>query len=268
MLHPTSFLMPKTKANLFLILASLITVSVFAINGRTEQVTGDATSVAEVALPVKAQNATAHAAFAVTWARTETSADGRTSLLQTTKRYQRSDGLYKLVHTYHGREGANDRIETLFGFVGLGVFRLDEGHRQLVFAGPQVAEQPEDVEVYLRADPRFDREEDVRGQRAIVWRSVMGRSSGYTEEYRAVSLGGLLIKRVEVSPRRRQVFEPTSIEMGEPDAGLFRELYRYPANYALYERSIQQAGRADHPETAQLMRELLQRMKTVKPDGH
>ena len=195
-----------------------------------------------------------------------TSPDGQSRPLQTSKRYQRADGAYKLVHTIQSQNGSADRVETVFGFIGLGAFRLDEERRQLVFIAPMTEEQPEDVEAYLRADPRFNREEDVRGQRSIVWRRSTHRDAGFIEEYRAPSLGGLLIKRVEDSPRGRQIFEPTAFEMGEPDAGLFTELFQYPSEYARYEQSIAQADRDQRHDAARLMRELVRRMKTVKPE--
>lgn len=148
-------------------------------------------------------------AFTVAWTRTATTPDGQSQLLQTTSRYQRADGAYKLVHLIQSQNGSAGRVETVFGFVGLGAFRLDEARRQLVFISPMTEEQPEDVEGYLRADPRFNREEDVQGQHCIVWRTSTHRDTGFVEEYRAPALGGLLIKRVEESARGRQVLEPT-----------------------------------------------------------
>jgi hypothetical protein len=207
--------------------------------------------------------------FTITWIRTLTTPDGQTYQLQTSTRSQRADGAYKLVHTFHDRDGAADRVEIVYGFLGLGVFRLDGARRQLVFDAPLTDEQPKDLEAYLRADPRFDRVEDVQGQRAIVWRTTTaadaGSDAGYAEDYRAPALGGLLIKQVEDSPRGRQVFEPTAIELGEPAAGLFAELYEYPADYARYEQSIEREERGQQHDTARLMRELVRRMKTVKP---
>jgi len=78
----------------------------------------------------------------------------------------------------------------------------------------------------------------VRGHRAVVLRTSAD-GAGYAEEYRALSFGGLLIKRVEDSGRGRDVWKPTNIEMGEPDDGLFADLFRYPADYAHYEQTIQ-----------------------------
>lgn len=207
-------------------------------------------------------------AFTVAWTRTATAPDGQSQLLQTTRRYQRADGAYKLVHTIQSQNSSAGRVETVFGFVGLGAFRLDEARRQLVFISPMTEEEPEDVEGYLRADPRFNREEEVQGQRSIVWRTSTHRDTGFVEEYRAPALGGLLIKRVEESARGRQVLEPTEIDMGEPAANLFVELEQYPADYARYEESIARADREQRLDAARLMRALMHRMKKAKPDKH
>ncbi|MCA1565772.1 MAG: hypothetical protein LC803_09070 [Acidobacteria bacterium] len=205
-------------------------------------------------------------AFTITLTRTTSTPDGQSRLLQTSKRYQRADGAYKIVHTFPGRGGAADRVEIVLGLAGLGAFRLDEEQRRLIFISPMVEEQPEDVETYLRDDPRFNREENVQGQHSIVWRTSTPRDAGFIEEYRAPALGGLLIKRVEESARGRQALETTEIEMAEPAASLFHDLYQYPADYTRYEQSIEQAERAQQRDTARVMRELLRRMKTFKLD--
>ncbi|HZH30465.1 MAG TPA: hypothetical protein VEY11_06855 [Pyrinomonadaceae bacterium] len=216
--------------------------------------------------PPPSQRPDRQQAFTISWTRTMTGPDGQPRLLQTSKRYQRADGAYKLVHTIRGQNGSADRVETVFGYIGLGAFRLDEERRQLVFIAPMTEDQPEAVEAYLRADPRFKREDVVQGQRAIVWRSAKQRDAGFVEEFRAPTLGGLLIKRVEESGRRRQVLEPTEIEMGEPAAGLFAELEQYPADYARYDQSIARQERDGQHDAARLMRELTHRMKSLKPD--
>ncbi|HEV7904479.1 MAG TPA: hypothetical protein VGO96_11615 [Pyrinomonadaceae bacterium] len=214
--------------------------------------------------PVASQHPARQSAYTVSWTHTATSPDGHARLLQTTTRYQRADGAYKLVHTYHAPERVAGRVEVYFGFDGLGVFRLDAERKQLVFTAPLLEDAPEDVREALREDPRFEREEDVRGQSAFVLRTTAPGGAGYTEEYRAPALGGLLVKRVEESARGRQAMEPTELALGEPDASLFAELGQYPADYAAYERSIAQMERGEGREAAQLMRELMRRMQTKK----
>ena len=184
-----------------------------------------------------------HTAFTISWERTETSADGRSRLLRTTTRYQRADGLYKLVQTYPAREDTAARVETYYGYVALGLFRLDEAQGRLVFVAPQSDEGSEDVEAALRSDPRFDREEDVRGQRALVMRTRGADEADYTEEFHAPALGGLLVRRVEYSPVRREVWEPTSVDLGDPSASLFTDIDRYRPDYTHYEREIQKTQR-------------------------
>ncbi|HEY9405478.1 MAG TPA: hypothetical protein VIQ24_22700 [Pyrinomonadaceae bacterium] len=210
-----------------------------------------------------------HIAFIISWERTETSAGGHSRLLHTTTRYQRSDGLYKLVQTYPAREGDAGRVVNYFGYLGLGLFRLDEKRQRLVFVVPQSYERSAVVESALRADPRFDREEDVRGQRALVMRTVEADEAAYTEEFHAPALGGLLVRRVEHSPIRREVWEPSNIEFGEPAASLFADIDRYRPDYTHYEREIQKRQREPQlRHLAQTMRELMARMRAVRPDGH
>jgi hypothetical protein len=220
------------------------------------------------ATALAAERPTQMPAFTITWERTATSPDGLARLLRTTKRYQRSDGVYKLVQTHQEQDGRGDsRVEIYYGFVGLGVFRFDAQRGRLIFFAPQIDDRTQDVESALRADPRFDREEDVWGQRAVVLRTSAD-GAGYAEEYRALSFGGLLIKRVEDSGRGREVWEPTNIEMGEPDNGLFADLFRYPADYTHYEQTIQRTERDRQQRgVARIMRELMSRMKVVKAQG-
>ncbi|HEY0100135.1 MAG TPA: hypothetical protein VGB76_14390 [Pyrinomonadaceae bacterium] len=207
-------------------------------------------------------------AFTISWERTETSADGHSRLLRTTTRYQRSDGLYKLVQIYPAREDAAGHVETYYGYVGLGLFRLDETQGRLVFVASQSDERSEDVEAALRSDPRFDREEDVRGQRALVMRTVGEDEAAYKEEFHAPALGGLLVRRVEHSAIRREVWEPTGIEFGEPAASLFADIDRNRPDYTHYEREIQKTQRdPQQRRAAQVMRELMARMRAVRPDA-
>jgi len=208
-------------------------------------------------------------AFSVTWKHTVTAADGQSRVLLTTKRDQRSDGLFKLVHTFHARDGATSRAETYFGYMGLGTFRLDEARRRLVFAAPMLDERAADIEAALRDHPRYDREEDVRGQRCVVWRTPAERGGpGYREDYRAPALGGLLVKRVEVTPNgREETMEPTDLQLGEPDGGLFAELSQYRVDYTHFERKIGEMARRGDQESLPAMREGLRRMRAARPDA-
>lgn len=229
----------------------------------TEPPASSAASVAGTA-----QHETRQSAFTITWETIQTSADGRSRLLHTTTRYQRSDGIYKFRRTYPAREGDANRTLTYFGYVGLGLFRLDEAGQRLVFITSESDEQSEDLETALRADPRFDREEDVRGQRAVVLRIPGQDRAAYKEEYRATALGGIPIKSVEHTPRGREVWEPTSIELGEPAASLFAGLNGYTPDYTQYERKIQRMERdPEQRAAARIMRALLKRVRAVRPDG-
>jgi hypothetical protein len=186
-------------------------------------------------------------------------------MLSTLQRFQRSDGTYKLVETSSDLDGTTRRVQTSLGFVGLGVFRLDETRGRLVFTGPQVDDPPGNVEQGLRSNQLFAREESVAGFNTIVWRKA-GRSEGdFGEEYRAPSLGGVVIKSVKVTARGREVVEPTAIQIGEPASILFRELLLFPSDYSIYERRVQEIARQGDAETARLMQQYLERMRQLRP---
>lgn len=204
-------------------------------------------------------------AFTLTTSRTIRRGNEGDRLLSTAQRSQRADGIYKLVQTFYAPDGAVTGKQTYFGFIGLGVFRVDEARKLLVFTGPLIDDRPADIERYLRSHELFAREESVAGVTAMVWRQADADTEEVREEYRAPSLGGLLIKTVKVSARERETIEPTSIPIGEPATYLFSELFSYPADYSSYERQVQQTEKKNDPEMALLMRQLLERMRTAKP---
>jgi hypothetical protein len=205
----------------------------------------------------------AHPAFTLTTSRTITRANERDRLLSTSERSQRSDGIYKLVQTFYAPDGAVSGKQTYFGFIGLGVFRVDEANKRLVFTGPLIDDKPADVEQFLRGHEQFAREESVAGVTALDWRQA-DSDTEWREEYRAPSLGGLLIKTVKVSARERETVEATSIQLGEPASNLFSELLSYPADYSSYEQQVQQTEKKNDPEIARLMRQLLERMRRAR----
>lgn len=206
-----------------------------------------------------------HPAFTFTASRSATRNGGQARLLSTLQRFQRSDGLFKVVFTLYAPEGATERVETQFGLIGIGVLRVDESRRRLVFTWPQVDERPENVERVLREHPLFAREESVQGVSAIVWRHAGSMETEFTEEYRAPSLGGLQIKTVKVTRRGRETLEPTALQMGEPAQNVFTEFFGYPVDYSSFERGVQEADARGAPEVAQLMREALARMRQIRP---
>jgi hypothetical protein len=208
---------------------------------------------------------TSYPAFTLISSRTVAHSNDQTRRLSLVQRSQRSDGVYMLVQTFYAADGATVRVQTYFGFIGLGVFRLDEAGRRLVFTGPQIEESIADIEQFLRANPGFAGEESVAGIRTIVWRQPgEDGPEDFFAEYRAPSLGGLVIKTVKVSGREREVFEPTAIQMGEPPANLFSELFSFASDYTFYERRVQEAEKHNEPD-ATFMRQLLERMRRARP---
>ncbi len=203
-------------------------------------------------------------AFTVTSSRTVTLKSGETHRVSLVQQMQRSDGVYKLVQTFFARDGSVHRVQSYFGFIGLGVFRLDETRKLLVFTGPQIEDPSTDIEQFLRTDSLFTREDSVVGIKTIVWqRQGQYKTSDFIEEYRAPSLGGLLIKTITVSGDEKEVFEPTAIEIGEPPASLFVEL-SYPSDYSFYAGVVKEAEKDKEPQ-ASFMRRFLERMQLVRP---
>lgn len=202
--------------------------------------------------------------FTLTTSRTVTDSKERAQLVSTEQRFQRSDGIYKLVQTLYAHDDKKEHVQILFGYSGLGVFRLDEGQKRLVFMGPLTDDRPADIERFLRADEQFTREEAVAGINAIVWRKS-GRAKGdVIEEFRAPSLGGLLVKIVKTTGQGREVLEPTAIQMGEPEFGLFSELLSYQVDYSAYEEQVRETEK-NEPDVGVVMRQLLVRMQRSRP---
>ena len=204
-------------------------------------------------------------AFTLTTSRTIARPGERERQLSSQQRLQRSDGAFKLIQTDYQEDGTAGRVQTMFGYLGLGVFRLDESNRRLVFMGPQQEETHENLEQVLRAHPLFTREETVQGVRTIVWRKGEADAAEYSEEYRAPALGGWVIRRVKVSQRGRETVEPLAIETREPAANLFNELFTYPVDYSAFEGRVLETERRDSADVAGFMREALARMRQRRP---
>lgn len=202
--------------------------------------------------------------FTLTTSRTVTDLKERAQLVSTEQRSQRSDGTYKLVQTLYTQDDKKEHVQILFGYFGLGVFRLEQGQKRLVFTGPLADDRSGDVERSLRTSELFTREESVAGINAIVWRKPSRAKGDVIEEYRAPSLDGLLLKIVKITALGRDVVEPTAIQMGEPDSGLFSELLLYPVDYSVYEEQLREIEK-NEPAMGLVMRQLLERMQKVRP---
>jgi len=203
-------------------------------------------------------------AFTLTTSRTITGPDGRERQLSRQQRFQRSDGAFKVIQTDLRAEGTA-RAQTIFGYLGLGTFRLDESRRRLVFIGPYQDDTPDNLEQFLREHPLFVRAESVLGLNTIVWRKGAADAADFSEEFRALGLGGEVIKRVKVSQRGRETVEPLTIEMAEPSASLFTELFTYAVDYTNFEQRIGETESRNSPEVADFMRASLERMRQRRP---
>jgi len=265
MSHATFTSLSKARVTLLCLGLAVITLPALALTlSRTPAATPAAVSVSGTPAQAARQSA-----FSITWERRLTSPDGLSRRLATSKRYQRSDGGHKIVHTFYSLDGSESGGNIYFGLTGLGFFRANDESRTLVFTTPVAADpEPVDLEVFLRAQPEFDREEEVRDQRTIVWRRNDATGEGYTEEYRAPALGGLILKQVVSSKRGREVLEPTEITLGEPEVRLFAELSSYAVDYSQFEGKIREMERDGNPEVAHRMRQAMTRMKETRPGGH
>lgn len=247
---------------LIVVTAAIIVIAV-APDARLATANGRGNEAASVSSAQDTRQ-TPHPAFTLTLTRTSTSVQtDQPRLRVTTRRDQRSDGAFRLVHTFHAEDGSAVRTDTYFGVAGVGTFRVDERRRRLVFDTPMLDEQPANLADFLRSHPQFVREESVHGLNAFVWRRERGE--GFIEEYRALALGGLLVKRVEATAAGREIVEPTGVAMGEPSPALFAGFVQYAADYASFEQRIAEMdGRRRHG-AANVMRRALQRMRQIKP---
>jgi hypothetical protein len=254
-------MLTRTISSRFVVIfiASLMVLSVAGISALSDSTGEPDTGAPEAALQAS------RPAFTLMTRRTLVGEDGRERQLSTQQRFQRADGIFKLIHSDYKADGTPARVQTIFGYLGLGVFRLDQSRQRLVFVGPQQEEAPDNVEQYLRAHPLFGGAESVQGVSAIVWRNGAPGAAEYSEELRAPALGGLMIKRVTVSARGRETVEPVTIETGEPAQNHFVELFSYPVDYSDFERRVAESESRNKLEVAGFMRERLARMRERRP---
>ncbi|HEY0097928.1 MAG TPA: hypothetical protein VGB76_03140 [Pyrinomonadaceae bacterium] len=178
------------------------------------------------------------------------------------ERYQRSDGVFLLVHTYYRPDGSVITVETGLGYLGSGAYRVDEKNNLLEFVAVQDSDAPTATEEQLRADPGFEQEETLAGQRTLVARySEKGAAANYRQVYRAPELQNLALKTVIVSPRGEEIIEPVRLDPGEPPATLFDKALRYRKSYARYEERIRQTEQKGDVERASMMRKHLARVR-------
>src|SRR5947207_3002021 len=85
--------------------------AISALGGRTREST-------PVVAPKTAVQ-TSQPAFTLTTARTIARANEKERLLSTQQRFQRSDGIFKLVQTHYTPQGATEGVQTYLGFIGL-----------------------------------------------------------------------------------------------------------------------------------------------------
>ena len=204
--------------------------------------------------------------FTITSKETFTPSDGGTPLLGITKvRYQKSDGTWKEVRTYHNPDGTVKEINTAFAQIGRGVFQVDEKNRTLTFISFKRVKQLDSTTYDPRKDPRFIREDSVFGYQTQVLRFPEDDGSGYTEIHLAPALQNFPIKQVHVSSKGTAVEEPVKIEVGNPPESVFKSLPDWPVKYDDFKDKIQATEDAGNHEMAEQMRHELQQLVLQEP---
>src|SRR2546423_12212884 len=96
-------------------LSGLTTISLSAFIFVLVSIPALGSSARELSLAVQGTAPqTSHPAFTLTTSRKVTRADGQERLLSIQQRFQRSDGLYKLMQTFYAPDGTTERVQTLF----------------------------------------------------------------------------------------------------------------------------------------------------------
>lgn len=200
--------------------------------------------------------------YTMTLTRTLTPRDGDPIHAATEVRYQRSDGSWKQVTVYFDRGGVVQKVDTMLGRVGEGVFQLDNENKALSFISPMEVRAGDTSVPNLRNDPKFVREDSVRGYKTNVLRFSEESGSGYVEVYYAPALRNFPVKTVTSSDGGTSVIEMTQIELGSPSESEFNELPAWPVNYDRYEQKIKAIDDTGQHEAADQMRQEMQKRLT------
>jgi len=201
--------------------------------------------------------------FTMTSRQVHTPANGAPVLVADIERYQKSDGSWRLTTTYYNPDGTIRKVDNGFGQLGRGVFQVNEKAMRLNFISPMSAQAHVVSASDMRKDPNFVREESVLGYETFVSRQPE-EDGAYTEVYRAPALQGMPIKIIFNSGAGTTVIEPTRILLGEPSESVFTAMPDYQVNYVDFETKIQAFEESGKHETAEQMRQELQRIKSIK----
>jgi hypothetical protein len=175
----------------------------------------------KVAMSVRAPR---HAPYTIVWRVTTTDASGNTEYNYTETRYVSSNGNWHTIKQF-----PNNRVEEGFAEIGRGVFAIRPDQRKMFFlSGHDISVA--DAET-LRQSQGFARTETILGYTAYVSRQAQENSS--LEVYRAPALGSNMIKQVFHNGSSTLVFEPISIDVGEPPADKLRH-QEYPVDNGVY----------------------------------
>ena len=189
--------------------------------------------------------------------------DGAPVLVAEIERYQKSDGSWRLTTTYYNPDGTIRKVDNGYGQLGRGVFQVNEKAMRLNFISPMSAQAHVVSASEMRKDPNFVREDSVLGYQTFVSRQP-GEDGDYAEVYRAPALQGMPIKIVFSSEAGTTVIEPTRIVLAEPSETVFTAMPDYQVNYVNFESKIQALEDSGKHETAEQMRQELQKIKNIK----
>jgi len=173
-------------------------------------------------------------------------------------RYQKSNGAFKQITTYLKADGTPDKVVTLVGVLGRGVFEFSENAQSMEFLSPMRAQIPMMSEAEIRNTHHHNslRDDVVQGYKTLVVRLPGENSKAFTELYHAFALQDFPIKTINVTDAGILTIEPTKIELGEPSHNLLA-LPNLPISYERFEQKIQSMEESGRHDTAETMRQQL-----------
>lgn len=180
-----------------------------------------------------------------------------------TTTYRRSDGAWKTVKAAYKADGALLRKDVGFGLPGRGVFQIDSAQGVLNFLSSM---PPKETTSYVAIrdghdEPRFSRDEVVRGYKTYVLHYDLAGDGTYEEEYYAPELDYYALKGVKVAPYGSSVTEMIQLTLGEPDESVFASLPNLLVNYDHFKKKIEAVEADGNREAAEgLRRDLEQQM--------
>jgi hypothetical protein len=152
------------------------------------------------------------APYTIVWQTTEYDRQGKATPISTETRYVASNGNWRSIRYY-----GDGRKDETFAEVGRGVFAV--GRDKLYFLSEHSIPSMEVTLEGFKSAPGYVRTEMVMGLLTVVQHPA-NDLEGRIDGYRALSLGGELVKWVSRDATVTTVQEPVNIVLGEPASDL------------------------------------------------